>query len=217
MSHDLRAPLRAITGYAQILKEDYAVALGGEGNRLVDVIQSSSQKMDQMINDLMSFSHAGRNEAVFTFMEMKPLVEHCIDELLSAEYKSKYTISVANLPGCTGDEGMLKLVWLNLLDNAIKYSSKKLQPVIEVGFEEDEAMNTYFVKDKGIGFDMQYSNKLFKPFQRLHRDDEYEGTGTGLAFVKRIILKHSGSVWVQSSPNEGSTFYFSIPKKIHVS
>ncbi len=213
VSHDLRAPLRAINGFTKMLKEDHNEQLDENGNRLVNVIEYNSKKMDVMIDDLLRFSRITKNEAVFNYVEMKTIVEQCIDELLTAENKARYSITVANLPGCCGDANMLKLVWLNLVDNAVKYSSKKSQPVIVIGFEEDEQTHTYFISDKGVGFDMKYSEKLFEPFERLHRDDEFEGSGAGLAFVKRIILKHAGSVWVQSMPNQGSTFYFSIPKK----
>ena len=150
----------------------------------------------------------------FTVVKMQTLVENCINELMTGEEQKQHRITVAALPDCTGDAAMLKQVWINLIDNAIKYSAKKTGQTVEIGYDEDATATTYFIRDKGNGFDMQYSSGVFNVFQRLHNDKEIEGAGMGLAFVKRIVFKHGGSVWVQSVPGEGSTFYFSIPRQL---
>lgn len=211
ISHDLKAPLRAITGFAGILKEDHAHKFDEEVQRLIETVDANAKKLNLLINELLNFSRISKNAAVFEIVEMNQLVDQCVGQLLTTEQKKEYKIIVAKLPDCTGDAGMLKQVWVNLIGNAIKYSAKKDERVIEIGFEDDDTMHTYFIRDRGTGFDMRYSNDLFNVFQKLNNDKD-EGNGMGLAFVKRIIFKHGGSVWVQSVPGEGSTFYFSIPK-----
>jgi PAS domain S-box-containing protein len=212
VSHDLRAPLRAISGYSIMLKEDYQPKLDSEANRIIDVIIDNTKMMSQLIDDLLTFSKMARLEVVRDSINMKRLAEKCIAELLQTEKRTDYVINILDLPECKGDENMLKQVWFNLIGNAIKYSSKKLIPQIEVGAMDDGKANIYYVRDNGAGFDMKYSSKLFGVFQRLHRNDEFEGIGVGLALVKRIISKHSGEIWAEAELNKGATFYFSIPK-----
>jgi len=214
ISHDLKAPLRAVTGYAGILKEDYSDKFDDEIKRLIETVDTNAKKLNGLITELLNFSRVGRNEVIFTKVKMQALVENCLNELLTKDEKHQHKISIAALPDCTGDAAMLKQVWINLIDNAIRYSAKKSERVIEIGFEEDAAATTYFISDKGTGFNMQYSDGVFNLFQRLHNDKEFEGSGMGLAFVKRIVFKHGGSVWVRSVPGEGSIFYFSIPMQI---
>jgi PAS domain S-box-containing protein len=212
VSHDLRAPLRAISGYSTMLKEDYEEKLDSEANRIIDVIVSNTKMMSQLIDDLLTFSKMARLELVDKAVNMKTLAEKCVIEIVEVE-KLKYKVNIDDLPPCKGDASMLKQVWLNLLGNAIKYSAKKDNPIIEVGAIEDSKNIIYYVKDNGAGFDMKYYDKLFGVFQRLHRSDEFEGTGLGLVLAKRIISKHGGEIWGKASLNQGATFYFSLPKK----
>ncbi|HXL56212.1 MAG TPA: ATP-binding protein, partial [Chitinophagaceae bacterium] len=185
--------------------------LDEEGNRIIDRIIGNSKKMGQLIDDLLAFSGMGQKEVTNDSIDMKLLVESCIEELLQNNSLNKCSIHVHSLPACEGDSGMIKQVWMNLLSNALKYSAKTGEPEIEIGFKDDSFMNIYFIRDNGVGFEMEYAHKLFGVFQRLHSHEEFEGTGVGLALVKRIINKHNGDVWAEASPGEGATFYFSLP------
>jgi PAS domain S-box-containing protein len=210
VSHDLRTPLRAVNGYAMMLKEDFEAKLGDEGNRIIGTIINSARLMGQLIDDLLTFSRLGRKEIAFYPVDMHSMAKACINELLEHEPK-KYKIVIHNLPLCHGDSSMLKQVLMNLLSNAIKYSSKNDDPKIELGFKSEDNGTTYFIKDNGVGFDMQYSHKLFGVFQRLHSNDEFEGTGVGLALAKRIIDKHGGEIWADAQQGNGAVFYFKLP------
>ena len=212
VSHDLRAPLRVISGYASILKEDYGQKLDGEAARITDNIVSNANKMGQLIDDLIAFSKMGAKAIVNKVVDMKALAQSSIDELLRLEPAGKYNIRIESLPGCKGDPNLLKQVWMNLIDNAIKYSSRTEHPCIEISSKEDAGSYVYFVKDNGVGFDMRYSDKLFRVFQRLHSQEMFKGTGIGLALVKRIITRHHGEVVAESASNNGATFYFTIPR-----
>jgi PAS domain S-box-containing protein len=214
VSHDLRTPLRAVSGYSTMLKEDYETQLDQEGNRIIDNIIKNTKMMGHLIDDLLTFSKMARLEVVNASINMKKLAEHCIADLLQNEQQPAAQFIIADLPPCNGDSSMLRQVWYNLISNAIKYSSKKEKPVIEIGALPDEASNVYYVKDNGDGFDMKYASKLFGVFQRLHRQDEFEGTGLGLALAKRIISKHGGDIWADAALQAGATFYFRIPKKL---
>jgi light-regulated signal transduction histidine kinase (bacteriophytochrome) len=197
-----------------MLKEDFEAHLNAEGNRIIDVIVEKTKMMGELIDDLLTFSKMARLEVVTEAVDMEYLAQRCLEELLQVEEEGRYKVLVEKLPACRGDVNMLRQVWYNLLGNSVKYASKREGPVIEVGAKEDDTSVTYYVKDNGTGFDMKYANKLFGVFQRLHRQDEFEGTGLGLALVKRIISKHGGEIWAEAILNEGATFYFSIPKTI---
>jgi signal transduction histidine kinase len=212
VSHDLRTPLRAVNGYAMMLKEDYADKLDNDAQRIIRNIISNAKMMGQLIDDLLAFSRLGKKELKRARVDMRSLAKTVVDELLQQEPEGKYNIHIGSLPGAMADEVMIKQALVNLVGNAIKYSSKKASPEIEIGFQEDETTIIYCVKDNGAGFDIAYSNKLFGVFQRLHSQDEFEGSGVGLALVKRIIEKHKGKVWAEAVENEGATFYFSLPK-----
>ncbi|TAL46186.1 MAG: HAMP domain-containing protein, partial [Chitinophagaceae bacterium] len=212
VSHDLRAPLRAISGYAMILKEDYGTKLDDEANRITDKIISNGKMMGRLIDDLISFSRMGSKEVVYLNVDMKRLAESCTAELLQYEKENKYQVHIHPIAACYGDPSLIKQVWTNLISNAIKYSSTQTVPCIEIGCTEGPFMNSYFVRDNGVGFDMQYVHKLFGVFQRLHNQKLFEGNGIGLAFAKRIINKHKGEVRAEGSPDEGAIFYFSLPK-----
>lgn len=210
VSHDLRAPLRIISGYSTLLKEDHGGKLDEDGRRMLGAVINNAKMMGQLIDDLIDFSRMERKELTNEPVNMQSLAESSLQELLQNGQASRYHVQVDELPACRGDASMLKQVWLNLIGNAIKYSSKERQPDIKIGARDQGATNIYFVRDNGVGFDMQYAHKLFGVFQRLHRQDEFEGTGVGLALVKRIIDKHAGEIWVEAAPGEGATFYFRL-------
>lgn len=212
VSHDLRAPLRAISGYTKILNEDYGNLIDAEGRRVMNVISNNAKKMGQLIDDLLAFSRIGRQNIINVTINMDHLVKLIKDDLMDFSDSKNIQINIQNLINATGDNSMIKVVMTNLLSNAIKYSSKKDEIVIEVGSYYEGKNIVYYVKDNGAGFDMQYYDKLFGVFQRLHSISEFEGTGVGLAIVQRIIKKHGGKVWAESKIDVGSIFYFSLPK-----
>jgi len=211
VSHDLRAPLRAIDGFSRIVQEDYAGKLDDEGGRLLGVIRDNSQKMAQLIDDLLEYSRLGRKPLSTDSIDMKRLVEEVFGELQASGGKP-HRLVLAALPRARGDATLVKQAWTNLLANAIKFSGKRREPVIEVSGHENGVECVYCVKDNGAGFDMRYHEKLFKVFQRLHREEEFDGTGVGLAIVQRVVLRHGGRVWAEGKVDEGAAFYFSLPK-----
>ena len=181
---------------------------------MINEIVSNATMMGRLIDDLISFSKIGNAEENYQLIDMKKLAASCMEELMLQQPGNNLTIRIGDLPPVYCDGNLIKQVWLNLLSNAIKYSSKKPGASIEIGYSEDAHSKIYFVHDNGVGFDMQYSDKLFGVFQRLHSTDQFEGTGIGLALVKRIILKHNGKIWAEASPGEGATFYFSLPSTL---
>lgn len=211
VSHDLRAPLRAINGFATVLKEEYSSQLDDEARRLTDRICANAKMMGQLIDDLISFSQLARKEVHHQVIDMRGLVDMCLSELLQQEPTGKYKVDIRSLSPCYGDKDLVKQVWMNLIGNALKYSGKGAAPVIEIGCIGGSPMNTYYVKDNGVGFDMQHADKLFGVFQRLHSRKEFEGTGVGLALSKRIIDQHKGTIRGESIKGQGATFYFSLP------
>jgi signal transduction histidine kinase len=214
VSHDLRAPLRAIGGYSRILLEDYGNMLDEDGKKIVGVLIRNASKMGKLIDDLLTFSHAGKQNLTKVTLNMNNLVKTVVNELThDKESSTKFVIKT--LKETEGDSSMMKQVLTNLISNAIKYSSKKEQSSVEIGNYEEQQNMIYYVKDNGAGFDMKYYNKLFGVFQRLHSAAEFEGTGVGLALVQRIIKKHGGDVWAESKPEEGATFFFSLPITLH--
>jgi signal transduction histidine kinase len=212
VSHDLRAPLRAVHGYAKMLSEDYSKQLDGEANRLINNIMSNGKKMGQLIDDLLEFSRVGRKELNKTNVSMHQMVTNFWDELKNECDYRNIEFEIKELHSVKSDSVAIKQVWVNLILNAVKYTKFKAPAVIEIGSEVVNDEIVFYVKDNGAGFDMRYADKLFGVFQRLHSDDEFEGTGVGLAIVKRIVSRHGGRVWAESRLNEGATFYFSLPK-----
>jgi len=210
VSHDLRAPLRAISGYAEILVEDYKGKLDAEGQRVIDTIVRNTNRMGRLIDDMLNFSRLGRLNVSQAHINMEDVVHKVVADLTqTADTKAK--ITVKELLPAQADLDMITQVWTNYIGNAIKYSSKQASPKIEIGsYREDERI-VYYVKDNGAGFDNQFAGKLFGVFQRLHGQSEFSGTGVGLAIVKRIVEKHNGSVWGIGDPGKGATFYFSLP------
>lgn len=210
VSHDLRAPLRAVNGYANILEEDYHTLLDAEGKRLLREVQDNAKKMGYLIDDLLSFSRLGRQEINKTFINMNELVSSAIREMTHTD-PVKARIKAGNLLPVEADYSLLLQAMINLLSNAIKYSSQKEKPVIEIESKSGNNEVIYSIRDNGVGFDMQYAHKLFGVFQRLHSQEEFPGTGVGLAIVNRIINKHKGKIWAEGRLDEGATFYFSLP------
>jgi PAS domain S-box-containing protein len=213
VSHDLRAPLRAIDGFSRIVLEEYAKKLDAEGNRLLNIIRASTGKMDQLITDLLDLSRVSRNEMKFSRVDMTTLANSIYREVASPEIQQKFSFSVVPLPDAYCDPALVRQVWRNLISNAIKFTTPKDLRKIEIGGHSEEGMNIYFVKDSGVGFNPAYTHKLFGVFQRLHKSDEFEGTGVGLAIVQRIVHRHGGRVWAEGKVGEGATFYFSIPNR----
>jgi PAS domain S-box-containing protein len=215
VSHDLRAPLRSINGYSQIIEEEHAEQLGDEPRRLFTIIRNNAKKMGALIDDLLAFARMGRREVARVPIDFHKLIGPIIAEQKHAA-RTEVSITVHPLLPAYGDPVLLSQVLVNLVSNAIKYSSKSKAPRIEIGSFEKEDETVYYVRDNGAGFDMNYVHKLFGVFQRLHSHTEFEGTGVGLAIVQRIIVKHGGRVWAEGAVGDGATFYFSLPKNITV-
>ncbi len=212
VSHDLRAPVRSMIGYAAMLIEDL-----GTGNEQVkkplDRIQYNAEKMNRMIDDLLTFSRLGRKEVHTTEFDMTSLVKEVIEEIGSHQ-PHRAQINLAELFSVRADPSLMTHVWSNLIANAIKYSSKKESPAIQINSVCNEGQVIYNIRDNGVGFNMEYASKLFGVFQRLHRSSEFEGTGVGLATVQRIISRHGGRIWTEAKVNEGATFYFAMPGNV---
>ncbi len=213
VSHDLKAPLRAIDGFSRFLKEDYQGQLDQEGQRLISVIRKNVAKMDQLILDLLSLSRVSRTEITPYQVDMTAVAKSMYHEVATDDQRNAFQFSLDPIPEATCDPTLIKQVWLNLIHNALKYSSGAPEKKIEIGAEENEQEVIYHVRDHGAGFNPEYQEKLFALFQRLHREDEFEGSGVGLAIVKRIIQRHGGRVWSEGNLNQGAVFYFSLPKK----
>ena len=210
VSHDLRAPLRAINGYASIIREEFGDQLDAELLRLLAVIGNNAKKMGVLIDDLLAFSKLGRKEVVRMTINIEAMVSQIISEL-NETASPRVTWKVDALPEMQGDYTLIYQCFFNLIDNALKYSSKRAAPRIEVGATVTPDEITYFVKDNGAGFNMEYAHRLFSVFQRLHTDEEFEGTGVGLATAQRVIAKHGGRIRAEGEVDKGAAFYFSIP------
>lgn len=210
VSHDLRAPLRAVDGFSQAVLEDFGEQLPEEGRRNLRTIRQGAQRMGELIDDLLTFARLNRQELNGRMIETNQLVRSILDELGSPWSDRKVELKLGDLPGCLGDPSLLKQVWINLLSNALKYTGKRERAIIEIGCVQQEGRSTYFVRDNGTGFDMKYHHKLFGVFQRLHRAEDYEGTGVGLAIVQRIIHRHGGRIWAEAAEDRGATFYFTL-------
>ncbi|MEI9917666.1 MAG: ATP-binding protein [Bacteroidota bacterium] len=211
VSHDLRAPLRSILAFSQILEEDYGSKLDEEGHKNIATILRNANKMNQLIDDLLRFArilHQGLGKSV---VDQNEMVKEIIDSLKETSYKET-TVEVQLLPVVTADHGLLTQVWSNLVSNAMKYSSKATRAKVEISYEEKDNEYVFFVKDNGAGFDMQHAERLFGVFQRLHTDREFPGIGIGLALVRRIVMRHGGRIWAEGKVGEGATFYFALPK-----
>lgn len=211
VSHDLRAPLRAINGYSQVLLEDYGNKLDEDGKHNINIIIKNAFKMGALIDDLLTFSRVGKQDLKKVPLNMNNIVDSVIREFTSQDQKSKVKFIVKDLEDIKGDNSMIKQALTNLISNAVKYSGKKENAIVEIASYKEKDNIIYYVKDNGTGFDMKYYDKLFGVFQRLHSTAEFEGTGVGLALVQRIIKKHNGNVWAEAEVDNGACFYFSIP------
>ena len=210
VSHDLRAPLRAIAGYSKMLQEDFEDMLNEEAIEHFEAVIDNTVRMGKLIDDLLSYSRLGNKELKFTKIDIRKLSEEIFKELSQFEPTRKLNVKINELPPTVGDSTMIRQVFSNLLSNAIKFTSTKKDARIEVGYEKIDGQDTYYVKDNGVGFNMKYADKLFGVFQRLHSMEEFEGTGVGLAIVQNIIQRHGGKIWAHSEVNVGTTFYFTI-------
>lgn len=208
VSHDLRAPLRAINGYANIIREDFGDTMDEELNRLLGVVQNNAKKMGVLIDELLAFSKLGRKEVVKTTIHTRDMVQQIISEQ-QANANTRWELK--ELTAIQGDYTLIYQCFVNLISNAVKYSSKREQPCIEIGATHADNEVIFYVRDNGSGFSMKYADKLFGVFQRLHSDDEFEGTGVGLAIAQRVIVKHGGRIWAEGEPEKGATFFFSLP------
>ncbi len=213
VSHDLRAPLRAIDGFTRILQEDYATTLDSEGKRICAIIHNQTGRMSQLIDDLLAFSRLSRAEMQTAWIDMTTLVESIFQELTTLDDRARIDFQVAALPSARGDAKLIRQVWVNLLGNALKFSAKRARAIVVIGAQESDGELAYFVRDNGVGFDMQYADKLFGVFQRLHSEKEFPGTGVGLAIAQRIIHRHGGRVWAEGGIDQGATFYFALARK----
>jgi light-regulated signal transduction histidine kinase (bacteriophytochrome) len=213
VSHDLRAPLRAIDGFSKFVIEDYATKLDPEGKRLLGLVRSNTQRMDKLITDILALSRVTRSEFKVSKIDMNKLAFSMFNEAVAPENQNKLSFIINTLPDAYADPVYIKQVWINLISNAIKFSSHNRQPEINIGGYTEKESNIYYVRDNGVGFNPEYANKLFGVFQRLHKVEDFEGTGVGLAIVQRVIHRHGGKVWAEGREGKGATFYFSLPVK----
>jgi signal transduction histidine kinase len=209
VSHDLRAPLRAIQGFARILQEDYGSRLDDEGRHVIETVCDCTARMQQLIEDLLQFSRWGRAPIECDVIPMTQLAQEAFDGIQQESALPKLLLEP--LPTAWGDPSLIRQVWCNLISNAVKYSSGRTDAVVDISGYAENGQNVYCVKDNGAGFDMTYYDKLFGVFQRLHTADEFPGTGVGLAIVRRVVARHGGRVWAESKVNEGAKFYFTLP------
>ncbi|MGD0844049.1 MAG: PAS domain S-box protein [Geobacteraceae bacterium] len=211
ISHDLRAPLRAIDGFSRKVVIGYGERLDDEGRRQLQVVRDNAQRMGKLIDDLLAFSRMSRRDIALQPLDMDAMVNGVADELLAAEPQRAIEFAFSPLPRAWGDAAMMRQVWVNLLGNAVKFSRQREVAHIEVGGRTEGGEVLYWVKDDGAGFDMQYADKLFGVFQRLHRQDEFEGTGVGLAISQRILHRHNGRIWGEGKSDAGATLWFALP------
>ncbi len=212
VSHDLRAPLRAVDGFSRMVLKDYATQLDADGQRMLGVIRSESQRMGRLIDDLLAFSRLGRQQIELTTVDMEATAQGIFKELATLEPERKLRLDLQPLPAARGSAPMIRQIWVNLISNAIKFTKERDPGVVEIGVKEGEnGEQIYYIKDNGAGFDMRFADKLFGVFQRLHSQAEFTGTGVGLALVQRIVQRHGGRIWAEAEVNKGATFYFTIP------
>ena len=212
VSHDLRAPLRAVEGYSRMILKREGERFDNETRRQFDAIRDGAKSMNNLIEDLLALSRLGRQSLRMRDFDLRVLVEETWRELQDMSPVGHATLTIGDLPGGRGDRGLLKQVFVNLLGNAAKFTRMRKGAVIEVGAYEQDGESVCYVKDNGVGFDMRHHDRMFGVFQRLHGTDEYEGTGIGLAIVQRIIHRHGGRVWAEGQPGEGAVFHFTVPK-----
>jgi PAS domain S-box-containing protein len=210
ISHDLRAPLRHIDGFGRILLEEHSAQLDSEAQRCLEVVRQATRRMGEMVDDLLNLSRTARQPLSIQVTRLNPMVEEVVAELDGARQGRRIEFRVGALPTVVCDPGLVKQVFANLISNAVKYTRGREVAVIEVGQQADRDQNAVYVRDNGVGFEMKYADKLFGVFQRLHRSEDFEGTGVGLATVQRIVHRHGGRIWAEAKLDEGATFYFTL-------
>jgi light-regulated signal transduction histidine kinase (bacteriophytochrome) len=210
VSHDLRAPLRAVDGFSQALLEDYGPQLAEEGRHYLKNVREGAQRMGELIDDLLTFARLSRQPLKKRTVDTGSLVREVLTEINMPRDGRETAVEIGELASCEGDRALLKQVWVNLLSNALKYTRRRETALIAVGCKSEQQETIYFVRDNGTGFDMKYAHKLFGVFQRLHRVEEFEGTGVGLAIVQRVIHRHGGRIWADAAVDQGATFYFTL-------
>jgi light-regulated signal transduction histidine kinase (bacteriophytochrome) len=213
VSHDLRAPLRAISGFAEAVVEDYGPRLDDEGKRYLGLIQSNAHQMGRLIDDLLNFSRLGRQPISVAQIDMGTLARAVFDEMSALEPERRIAFEIGRVPPAQGDSALVRQVLANLLSNAIKFTRTRAEASVEFGYVPDRDGGAYYVRDNGVGFDMRYRDKLFGVFQRLHPAAEFEGTGVGLALVQRILSRHGGRAWAEGAVDQGAVFYFALPRR----
>jgi signal transduction histidine kinase len=211
VSHDLRAPLRAISGFSHILNEKFSDLLPPAGQQMLARVIQGASSMEQLTEGLIRLSRVGRQTLRRQPIDVERLISRVLEELEAVKAQRKIELHLGNLPECVGDEALLEQVWVNLLSNAYKFTATREKAIIELDSQLEEGETTYWVRDNGVGFDMQYADNLFGVFQRLHDPRQYQGTGIGLSIVQRIINRHGGRIWAQSKVGQGATFYFTLP------
>ncbi len=212
VSHDLQSPLRSITGFSKLLLKNHTDKLNADGVEFLTLINGSASRMSSLVHDLLRFSKLGKGSLEIQQVDIYTLVCETLNEIKASATGFKAEVSVQPVSKVYCDPGLMRQVWQNLIGNAVKYSSKKEKPVIEIGCREINSEPVYYIKDNGAGFDSIYASKLFNAFQRLHGQEEFEGTGVGLATVHRIITKHGGRIWAEADIDKGATFYFTLPQ-----
>jgi len=210
VAHDLRGPLVAVDGLVSLLRSQHAAQLPAEGQHFLDLVHQSAKRMAQLIDDLLRFARTASLPVQRQAVDLTTLVHACLDEFRDEIERRRIAITVRGLPRAAADPTLLRQVFLNLIGNAVKYTRQQAQPVIDIGSEELGGERVLHVKDNGVGFDMKYADKLFGAFQRLHRQDEFEGTGVGLAIVQRIVQRHGGRIWAEAKPGRGASFYLTL-------
>jgi two-component system, sensor histidine kinase and response regulator len=213
VAHDLRAPLRGIDSFSQLLLERYSERLDTEGLAYLNRVRAAASRMSQLIDALLSLAHVGRSDLQPLDLDFSQLVQSVASEIAAANPDRSVPIVIAPGMRAYGDPRLLRLVVANLLENAWKFTTRRQRPAVEVGPVQNTALPTYYVRDNGAGFDPAYASRLFGAFQRLHPDREFPGTGIGLAIVQRVIARHGGTVWADSLPDQGATFYFTLPRR----
>lgn len=210
VSHDLRAPLRAMEGFARILSEDYAQSLDEEGRKFLDRIVQNARVMSGLIEGILKYHRLDEKPIICQSIAMTQLTR----DILATAKKAGYApaVKLPPLPAIKGDPALIRIAWEQLIDNGLKFSKRQPSPEIEFGCKDGGAENIFWIKDNGVGFDMQYSNKLFQVFQKLQKDPDFEGHGIGLALARRVAEKHKGRIWAEAAPGSGATFYLAIPK-----
>jgi light-regulated signal transduction histidine kinase (bacteriophytochrome) len=210
VSHDLRAPLRSMDGFSLALLEDYAGKLDDEGKDYLQRVRAASQTMGQLIDDMLSLSRVTRADIHWRKVDLSSLAQKIAQDLQDREPKRRVELTVASGLSAQGDAALLRVALENLLSNAWKFTGKRGLAKVEFGAMKEDGQQVYYVKDNGVGFDMNYAGKLFEPFQRLHSKDEFSGTGVGLATVRRVISRHGGRIWAEGKVGDGATFYFTL-------